>query len=52
MQAVHHKLKITEVSVPLSYMEEVYNLRLHVDFVLQRVRQIQAAVRQQFRTAA
>jgi len=29
--------ELTEVSVPLSYMEEFYNLRLHVAFVLERL---------------
>jgi len=27
-----------DVDVPLSYMEEFYNLRLHVAFVLERLR--------------
>lgn len=32
--------ELAEVSVPLSYMEEVYNLRMHVDFVRQRLERL------------
>ena len=32
--------ELAEVSVPLSYMEEVYNLRMHVEFVLRRVERL------------
>lgn len=33
--------ELSEVSVPLSYMQEFYNLRLHVAFVLGRLTEIQ-----------
>lgn len=41
LEKLEHEL--AEVSVPLSYMEEFYNLRLHVAFVLKRLRSRQAA---------
>lgn len=44
--------ELAEVSVPLSYMEEVYNLRLHVDFVLRRVERLQEEGRPRVRRAA
>ncbi len=31
--------EVANVSIPLSYMEEFYNLRLHLDFVMRRVRE-------------
>ncbi len=34
--------ELFEVSVPLSYMEEFYNLRLHVSFVRNRLRQVES----------
>jgi TRAP transporter TAXI family solute receptor len=34
--------ELADVSVPLSYMEEFYNLRLHAAYVLQRLNQMQA----------
>ncbi|MGI9517789.1 MAG: TAXI family TRAP transporter solute-binding subunit [Pirellulaceae bacterium] len=36
--------ELFEVSVPLSYMEEFYNLRLHVAFVRNKLRQLQDSV--------
>jgi len=34
----HIEDELADVDVPLSYMEEFYNLRLHVAFVLERLR--------------
>ena len=34
--------ELVEVSVPLSYMEEFYHLRLHIDLVRRRLEQLQA----------
>jgi len=31
--------EVAQVSIPLSYMEEFYNLRLHLDFVMRRLRE-------------
>jgi hypothetical protein len=44
--------ELAEVSVPLSYMEEVYNLRMHVEFVLRRLERLRDDGRTQARVAA
>lgn len=38
----HIENELAEVSVPLSYMEEFYNLRLHVAFVLEQLQRMKA----------
>lgn len=45
------EVELAEVLVPLSYMEEFYNLRLHVAFVLERLRQRQTTPAAQRRAA-
>ncbi len=50
LEELEHEL--AEVSVPLSYMEEFYNLRLHVAFMLGRLRQREASEPQTVRKAA
>jgi uncharacterized protein len=44
--------ELAEVSVPLSYMEEFYNLRLHTAFVLERLQQRQRDETPNIRAAA
>jgi len=36
------EIELAEVSVPLSYMEEFYNLRVHVAFVRERLEELEA----------
>jgi hypothetical protein len=38
------EVELAEVSVPLSYMAEFYSLRLHVEFVLARLKERQPAL--------
>ncbi len=38
----HLEAELGSVSVPLSYMEEFYNLRMHVEFVRNRLQQLNA----------
>ena len=44
--------ELAEVSVPLSYMEEVYNLRMHVEFVLRRLERLRGEIALPMREAA
>jgi uncharacterized protein len=44
--------ELAEVSVPLSYMEEVYNLRMHVEFVLRRLERLRGGAARRMRDAA
>ena len=43
--------EITGVAVPLSYTEEFYNLRLHINFVLERLRGVQSDLRESAKRA-
>jgi len=44
--------ELSEVSVPLSYMEEFYNLRLHISVSLDRLRRLNSKTHQPLRRAA
>lgn len=50
LERVEHEL--SEVSVPLSYMEEFYNLRLHISVSLDRLRRLNEQRSQTLRRAA
>ena len=37
------ELEVTEVSVPLSYMDELYNLRIHMELVEKKLKELETA---------